>query len=426
MFLLLQGPHGPFFGQLGRALSRTGAGVMRVGFNAGDAVFWPDRKTYIPWRGHAEDWPAAFEALLAQHGVTDVVLYGDVRPVHAEAIAKARAADVTVHVFEEGYLRPWWVTLEQGGTNGNSRLMDLSLDDIRHLRETAERQRPVPPAHWGALRHHVFYGALYHFFVMFFNRRYRTFRPHRTLSVRSEFLLYVRRLGLMPLRSIERRLATWRIRRGGWPYHLALLQLEHDSSFQMHSPFTTQTGFLEAVIRGFAGGAPAHHHLVFKAHPLEDGRAPLRQTMRRLAQAYGLSDRVHYVDGGKLAGLLNDAMSAVTVNSTAGQQALWRGLPLRIFGRAVYDKPGLVSHQPVADFFADPDRPDPAAYALFRDFLLETSQIPGSFYAAAGRRQVLRLATDRLLSAREPRAERTDPTAAHPQQLRLVSHRHVS
>jgi capsular polysaccharide export protein len=26
----------------------------------------------------------------------------------------------------------------------------------------------------------------------------------------------------------------------------------------------------------------------------------------------------------------------VTVNSTAGQQALWRGLPLRAFGTAVY------------------------------------------------------------------------------------------
>ena len=41
------------------------------------------------------------------------------------------------------------------------------------------------------------------------------------------------------------------------------------------------------------------------------------------------------VRGGKLAQLLNHARSVVTVNSTAAQQALWRGLPTRTFGAAV-------------------------------------------------------------------------------------------
>ena len=68
---------------------------------------------------------------------------------------------------------------------------------------------------------------------------------------------------------------------------LALLQLEHDSSFQQHSPFDTMTEFLRQVIEGFADGAPQHHHLVIKAHPLEDGRTPLRQSVRSLARAQG-------------------------------------------------------------------------------------------------------------------------------------------
>ena len=42
------------------------------------------------------------------------------------------------------------------------------------------------------------------------------------------------------------------------------------------------TDFLTLVIEGFAQGAPAHHHLVFKAHPLEDGRAPIAREIRRL------------------------------------------------------------------------------------------------------------------------------------------------
>jgi len=38
-FLLLQGPHGPFFRQLGQLLEQTGAAAWRVGFNGGDAFF---------------------------------------------------------------------------------------------------------------------------------------------------------------------------------------------------------------------------------------------------------------------------------------------------------------------------------------------------------------------------------------------------
>jgi capsular polysaccharide export protein len=208
---------------------------------------------------------------------------------------------------------------------------------------------------------------------------------------------------------------------GGFPNHLALLQLEHDSSFQMHSPFDTMTDFLELVIDGFAKGAPKHHHLVVKAHPLEDGRVPVRRDIKRLARLMGVENRVHYVRGGKLAQLLNDARSAVTVNSTAGQQVLWRGIPLKVFGDAVYAKPEFVSEQPLPDFFAGAGRPDNRAYKEYRRYLLETSQIPGGFYAARGRRQLLRQVVDMMLSAEDPYEALKSGTAAPRQQLRVVT-----
>ena len=148
-----------------------------------------------------------------------------------------------MHVFEEGYLRPYWVTYERGGSNGNSRLMGMSICDMKKALAQSDMEAPLPPAHWGDMRQHIFYGALYHWLVMFRNGRYRNFRPHRALPVTKEFQLYLRRLLLMPAQAIERRIATARVRFGGFPYHLALLQLEHDSSFQMHSPFDTMTEF---------------------------------------------------------------------------------------------------------------------------------------------------------------------------------------
>ncbi|WP_027259683.1 capsule biosynthesis protein [Leisingera aquimarina] len=420
-FLFLQGPHGPFFAALGRMLQAAGCDVVRVGFNAGDQVFWRGKDSYFPFTGSQQDWPEVLAGLLQSRGITDIVLYGDTRPIHASAIEAAQQRGITVHVFEEGYLRPYWVTYERGGANGHSRLMQMTVPEMQEALALSDMEAPLPPAHWGDMRQHVFYGALYHWFVMFRNRKYRNFRPHRSLTVTKEFQLYLKRLLLMPAQALERRLAERRIRNGGFPYHLALLQLEHDSSFQMHSPFSSMGEFLEEVIRGFAEGAPRHHHLVIKAHPLEDGRAQVRRTLRRLAREHGIEDRVHYVRGGKLAQLLNEARTAVTVNSTAGQQVLWRGIPLRVFGRAVYGKPEFVSEQPMAEFFAAASRPDSRAYKDYRRFLLETSQVPGGYYSREGRRQLLRQVADMMLADEDPYDALRLGTAAPRQQLRLVT-----
>lgn len=419
-FLFLQGPHGPFFSRLAEMMANAGAQIWRVGFNRGDQAFWPDTSTYLPFNETTDAWPDHIASLLDEKGITDLVLYGDTRPIHAAAIEHARAKGITVHVFEEGYLRPYWVTYERGGANGHSRLMDTTVLQMRNALKDLDLDLPDTPAKWGDMRQHVFYGAAYHGFVMFANRAYANFRPHRALTVRQEFRLYLRRLALMPLLWLDRVQATYRIKTGGFPYHLALLQLAHDASFRDHGPFDSMAEFLEVLIAGFAEGAPAHHHLVFKAHPLEDGRTPIRADIRSLAAQHGVSTRVHYVRGGKLARLLNDARSAVTVNSTAAQQALWRGLPLKAFGQAVYLKPEFVSDQPMGAFFQSPTRPDSRAYRDYRHYLLETSQISGSFYSARGRRQLLRQVVDMMLS-REDAYDALDAGRPAPRQhLSLV------
>ena len=418
---MLQGPHGPFFDRLGRLLRAAGGEVWRVGFNRGDEAFWFDPASYVAFDAPLADWPARLDALLKARGITDIVLYGDTRPVHAQAIAAARARGLTAHVFEEGYLRPWWVTYERGGANGHSRLMDRSVAQMRAALAPLDVDLPDAPAHWGDMRHHVFYGALYHWFVASRPGRYRAYRSHRDITVTREFGLHLRRLLRMPRTALERRAAQARITRGGFPYHLCLLQLAHDASLQAHSPYDGNAAFIDDVMAGFAAGAPRHHHLVFKAHPLEDGRTPLRATIRRLVRAHGLTGRVHVLHGGKLAGLMNEARSAITVNSTAAQQALWRGLPVKALGRSVYDKPEFVSDQAVDAFFADPRRPDSRAYRDYRHYLLETSQVAGGFYSARGRRQLLRQVVDMMLDEHDPYDRLDKGRPALRQNLKLVN-----
>ena len=110
--------------------------------NRGDRAFWPLTGSFIPYRGTAEDWPESFRRLIAEKSITDLVLYGDTRPIHATAVRIAREAGLTVHVFEEGYLRPYWVSYERGGSNGHSRLMELGVPQMRAVLEAVDLDLP--------------------------------------------------------------------------------------------------------------------------------------------------------------------------------------------------------------------------------------------------------------------------------------------
>ena len=401
-FLFLQGPHGPFFRQLGTKLAATGAQVSRIGFNRGDAVFWMRNAGFKPFVGTAAEWPAFLESYVLCEGITDIVLYGDSRPMHKVARSIAKARGITAHCFEEGYLRPYWATYERGGTNGHSALMELSMDEIRGAVEAHPGELPEVPAQWGTAWHHAFYGFLYHLFLSLPTRRFRNYRPHREVSVSTELWYYVRKLTCMPLHGLQRRIRTRRLLRSRAIYHLVLLQLSHDASLRSHSNFNSVEDFIEKVIAEFAVGAPTHHKLIFKAHPFEDGREPLPAIVRKVAARTGISARLMYIPGGKLGPLLDSANSTVTVNSTAAQQALWRNLPVHALGRSVFSKPELVSRKSLAEFFAEPDAPDAESYNYYRKFLLETSQIGGGYYTQRGRAELLRRLVDLMLAPSDP------------------------
>ncbi len=416
-FLFLQGPHGPFFGHLAGMLRRAGHQICRIGFNAGDGFYWPHRDAYIPYTDPPDHWAEFLADVLDRRGITDIVLYADTRRNHSVARDMAQERGIRIHCFEEGYLRPYWITYERGGVNGNSRLMDMSIPQMRAMLARTQGEVADAPARWGALWHHSLYGAIYHSQVMFRNAGYRNFRPHRTVPLHREWWLNVRRLATMPISSVKRRIETRRLFHSGMNYHLVLLQLAHDASFRDHSDFGSIADFIDLCCEGFARGAPRLHRLVFKAHPLEDGREPLAQLIRTSAARHGVADRVQLIGGGKLAEMLDSATTAVTVNSTAAQQVLWRGLPLKAFGRSVYSKPEFVSFQPLAEFFANPRQPDIEAYRLYRRFLLATSQIPGSFYTAQGRARILRNGIDVILAEADPYETLALQNAGIPQQL---------
>ena len=334
--------------------------------------------------------------------ITDLVIYNDTRPFHKTAIQAAHARGINVHIFEEGYLRPYWITYERDGSNGNSKLMSLAQSAVVPDHLTRGPDPVHAPCHWGDMREHIFYGAVYHWCILCANRQFPNFASHREISIRKEFRLHLKQLVFTPARIAARFWANLTLKCRTFPYHLILMQLQHDSAFQNHSPFKTNASFLELTLRSFANNAPPHHHLVIKAHPLEDGRSEIAYHLRRLGTKFGINRRIHYLPGGKLAHVLDPALSVVTVNSTAGQQALWRGIPVKTLGQAIYNHDKFISKQSLDAFFAHPKAPNLQAYKAFRNFLLQTSQIPGGFYSKAGRQQAIAQLAKKMFHPLDP------------------------
>lgn len=381
--VLLQGPVGPFFSRLAVWLRGKGVRVHKFNFNGGDARFYsdslPDTYTY---RGRLEDFSREFSYFLQFEKADAVVCFGDTRPYHKIAKDLCASFGVSFWVFEEGYFRPDWVTLEEHGVNAFSQLpRDAAFF------QTAQRRLRYPdhfdqqsvrkgfwPTAWCAARYYV---------AMFWARkRYPHYIHHRS----SDIFYYVKswlRAGwrkywyALVEAGIARRSRAGRLGR----FFIFPLQVATDSQIRVHSNYGSVADALEDVLASFCIHAPEDVKLVVKHHPMDRGFTGYRRKIECFVQEHPqMRGRVEYVHDISLPDLLRHGMGMVTVNSTSGLSALIHNMPVKVLGRANYDIPGIASQQSLRDFWKQPQPPEPDKFHAYRMYHLNQTQINGNFY----------------------------------------------
>ena len=90
-FLFLQGMATRFFERLGKALAARGHAVYRVNFNGGDQAFWR-LPGAVDFGGREHEWPEFLDRLIVDKAISDLILFGDCRPLHRAAISRRRSA----------------------------------------------------------------------------------------------------------------------------------------------------------------------------------------------------------------------------------------------------------------------------------------------------------------------------------------------
>ncbi len=376
--MLLQGLMGPFFRQLGKGLRAAGHHVFKVNFNGGDSAFWR-LPNGIDYRGTLADWPETFVRLLNEHSITDVMLFGDCRDHHITALEFCRQNGVTIWVFEEGYIRPDWVTMEIGGVNGHSQLSR----DPQWYRTRAAELPPVPhhqKVH-SSFRRRATEGLLYNVADVLTRWRYPGWRNHRPWHPLVEGMGWARKLNRREERRQQGAELLARLEADDADYFLFPLQLDSDAQIRLHSPFAGMMEPIKLVLQSFAQHAPAGTRLVVKEHPLDNGVRDWQLETSDLAQRFGIADRVDYLAWGDIEAISERAKGMVTVNSTSGTLALARGVPCVVLGKAVYDLPDMTFQGGLDRFWTEAIPPDPATFAAFRRVLIDTCLIPGGFFS---------------------------------------------
>jgi capsular polysaccharide export protein len=369
---------GWFFSHLAELLVSQGHTVTKVHFNGGDQVFWrhPGALRFNADHAQLECW---LRALIAERGIDALVIFGQMRPIHVVAREVARSMGVEIFVFEEGYLRPSYVTIERRGVNARSLLPRLA--SFYRAAEPAKLPVPQPTGQniWRMVAIAGVYGAAHCLLRPLYGRQ----AYHRNINPLTQTWCWARG-------AVRHLWYRWR-ERGVLPaltepqlhkrWFLVPLQVHNDSQVLDHSHFASLEAFIEDVVASFAAHAPGDARLVIKHHPMDRAYTDYTDLVNSLRSRHQLGDRLMYVHDQHLPTMLQHAAGVVTINSTVGLQALHHGTPVKTLADSVYQIPGLVYEGELDAFWKAPGQVDASLVARFRSHLAMSTQLNASFYA---------------------------------------------
>ncbi len=376
--LFLQGPMGQFFKNLEKMFLAKDANTFRIGLNVGD-YFYALKHSYVPYRGTPDAWPDFIMAFLQEHNIEMIMLFGDCRYYQATAIYAAKNLGLEVFVFEEGYIRPDYITMERYGVNDYSLIPKEAqfYEQIDLLELTKPRSTES-----STLKRQVS-AITYYLLADFMSWRYPNYKHHRDLNAVLEFYLGWRSAFRKIIYAYKERGLLHKIKTTyANNYFFVPLQTHNDFQILQHSYYRSVETFIEDVLVSFSQHALTENMLVFKHHPVDRGRKDYSDFICQKAKELGIDmKRILVVHDVHLPTLLKNAIGTITINSTVGLSSLHHNTPTVAMGNAIYGFQGLSYGAEDLDvFWKDREPVNQELYLRFRQYLIVNTQINGSFY----------------------------------------------
>lgn len=394
--LFLQGVASPFFDQLANALLERKATVYKINFCGGDCFYW-QKKIHWNFSDTLDNLPKFIEKKFLEFKFTDIILFGDMRPIHISTINLAKKYQAKIWVFEEGYLRPHWLTLEMNGVNANSSL-PKNPDYYLTKEHTFSNSLEVLDTGY-SLMTRFYHDLKYNLARYALSANFPHYQSHRPQSVLTEYSGWIKRL------PIQKTIGEYRanqiiknLLKNNNPFFLFPLQLHYDAQIVHHSPFSTIEQAIYTVLTSFSLYADKKSLLIIKNHPLDIGTINYKSYIEKLKKQLQLEQRVIFIDGGNLAQLLKHSQGTITINSTVGISALSYNCPVICLGKSIYNIEGLTFQGSLNSFWSNYHPPNITLFENFKKTIINKTQINGNFYTQTGIKMAVSHSVNRILS----------------------------
>lgn len=375
-FLLLQGPMGPFFNDMAYWLESLGREAVNVVFNGGDRFYCRKRK-YLAFMQTEKEFSAWLNQVKRDYEFDTILCFGDCRTLHKVAKGWAHTQGVRFFVFEEGYLRPNFITLEEGGVNANSSLPRDAEFYRQLLAQPAAKIEACYPSKIRKMAH----ASWYYFISWYYRHTFDQYCHHKPFSPWREATYWFRAGWRKTLYQFKQRYILNRLTiELDQRYYLAILQVYNDSQIEHHSPYNDVRDYIREVMCSFAQHAPADTYLVIKHHPMDCGHRNYAALINELCKRLNIIDRVVYIHDLPLRELISHAQGVVTINSTAGILALMHGKRLKVMGEALYDIRGVTFQSGLDFFWRDQFTTDDYLFKNFMSHLTCQTQVNIHYY----------------------------------------------
>lgn len=379
--LLLQGPIGPFFHQLSQFLEKEHEKtVYKVNFNGGDAMHYPPCSRSFQYYGSVDEFETFLLTLIEQYSIDSVVCFGHKRAYHivAKKLCLQREG-LNFWAFEEGYLRPHYITFEKWGVNNDSKVpTEASFYTSEHF-PIIHEQPPLPVASGFWPKFNL---AMDYYMGMYFCRdHFPEYQHHRETKVMTYIGAWLLSFWRSYVCKPKEKWLARQIADGQFgEFFIVPLQVHNDSQVRTFGEGMSVPSFIRAVLASFAKHAPKDHNIILKHHPMDRGFNHYGLFIRKLAKRYGIEGRVQYVLDIPMPIFLRQAKGMVLINSTSGLSALLHGMPVKVLGKAPYDFEGLADQQPLESFWQHPKKPEMKVFKNYRLYLLYKTQLNANFY----------------------------------------------
>ena len=376
--LFLMGPIGTFFARLSNYLEENNVRTYKISFPLYEYGFPKSR--LIKFHQDIYLFKNFLKKILIDKKIKHIFMYGNVLIPHREALSlveelKIKDIHVNTHIFELGYLRPNFVTLENQGINYNSAFIKSREF---YLKQDSYEFFPIPKKH-ARFRIRKIWKT-----ISFINHSFKNYKivnkEHKLqpkpiyiwFQIKGFFLKFYFELSEHKLKKkcfVENR------------FFIVILQVSTDSQLTEGSDIKDNKKFIYEVIKDFAKANLNNINLVFKHHPRDRGYTNYLNLIEKFSTEFGVYKKVFYIHDYFLSKLFQNpnCKGTVLINSTVGYQSLFHSVPVKSLGITPYNIEGLSPQINLVSFFKNPLPVDRLLFNKFYKYILENSQINGNF-----------------------------------------------